>query len=166
VGVVPQDDAGRGAEQLHPARNLGRRGEPRGHLHDGHAESERARAGGERVRHVEVAEQRQRDVALAEASLQTETAARGIEDDLGGADVGCRVQSERHPAGACRQPLPGHVIEVHHLHPGLDQHAAELELGGEVRFHRSVIIQMIAREVGEYSGGEAQPVQTPLLQAV
>ena len=94
VGVVAEHDAGRLGEQLHPARHLRRRGEPRGHLGERKAETERARRRGERVRDVEVAQQRQRHLRAAEASLEPEAAAGGVEDDACGPHVGRRVKPE------------------------------------------------------------------------
>ena len=36
----------------------------------------------------------------------------------------------------------------------------------KVSLHRAVIVEMVAREVGEYPGREGQSVQSPLVQAV
>ena len=156
VGVVAQHDTGRLAEQLHPAGHLGRRRRAARPPRRAGRPSPSAHAGrGQRVGDVEVAQQRQRHLGRPEAAVEPEPAARRVEHDLRGADVRRRMQPEGHPARAGGQHLPGAVVEVHHLDARLGQHAAELELGGEVRLHRPVIVEVVAGQVGEHARREA-----------
>ena len=66
--LAPLIEACRPAAKV-PARHLRRRGEARSHLGKRKAETQGAGRRGERVRDVEVAQERQRHLAAAEASL-------------------------------------------------------------------------------------------------
>ena len=144
----------------------GRGGEPCRHLGQRHAEAQGAGRRGERVGDVEVTQQRERHLGRPEAAFQSEAAARGVENDTGGPHVGCGVKAERDPARRGRQNRPGRVVEVHDLDPSLRQHATELQLRREVRLHGPMVVEMVARQVGEHPGGEAESIEATLVEAV
>ena len=123
-------------------------------------------ARGQRIRHVEVAQQWQRHLGTPEASVEQEAAARGAEFQVCGADVRLGVQAEGDAPVTPRKCHPRGVVDVHHRDTGQAEQRRQLQLGGEVRLHRAVIVEMIAGEVGEDARREAEPVEPALVEAV
>ncbi len=54
----------------------------------------------------------------------------------------------------------------HRVRVGRQQFGKQAQLGGAVRGKRAVIIQVVARDVGETRGGQAHAVQPELIEAV
>ena len=166
VRVVAQHRARPVADEFHPSRHLRCRGEPRRDLGHRVPQRERARGSGQRIRHVEVAQQRQHHLGAAEAPVEQEPAADGAELQVRGADVGVGTQAEGDAPVAPRQRHPRGVVDVHHRDTGQAEQRRQLQLGGEVRLHRAVIVEMIAREVGEDARREGEAVEPALVEAV
>ena len=94
-------------------------------------------------------QERQYHLSAAEASVQQEAAAGGAEFQVCGPDIGLGTKAECDPPVAARQCHPRGVIDVHHGDTGQAEQGGQLQFGGEVRLHRAVIVEMIAREVGK-----------------
>ncbi len=78
---------------------------------------------------------------------------------IDGNDVRSRVDGVGHGAGSdARQLRAATIVEVHHRDRLLRQQLEEAPLGGEVVVHVAVEVEVIAREIREDPGGEAQIV--------
>src|SRR5205807_39828 len=64
------------------------------------------------------------------------------------------------------QPAPRRIVGVHHLEPVCSEVVQQLRLGAEVGVQGLVVIEVIAREIGEQSSPEREPVHAPLIEAV
>ena len=60
----------------------------------------------------------------------------------------------------------GRIGVEHRRRAGPQQDAEQAQLGGAVILHRTVIVEMVARQVGEGAGGEGNPVETVLAETV
>jgi hypothetical protein len=78
----------------------------------------------------------------------------------------CRASAERHAAAAGRKGAPRRIIGVHDDDAVRPQIVGELRLRLEVRVHRTVIVEMIARQVREDGDVERDAVGATLLQRV
>ena len=61
---------------------------------------------------------------------------------------------------------PGRVVRVDHRDPVSSEITDEASLGGEIGVERLVIIEMIARQIGEDRRAKLQAVDTTLIEAV
>ena len=129
------------------------------------AEAPRGGESGEQVAHVVAADQRGIDHHRAVGPDEAEGGVFEIERDLLGADLGGRMLTVGDDAGGGH----GGVDLIHKLHTMriVDVDDGDLRLGTgvageeaglhvEVGVHRLVIVEVVAREVGEHGGAELQ----------
>src|SRR3954452_3686805 len=76
------------------------------------------------------------------------------------------MKAKCHPTNARGQRAPNLVIQIDNLNSVETEEIVEPELGGQIRFHGAVIIEMVAGEIGEHAGRESQPIEPPLIEAV
>ena len=68
---------------------------------------------------------------------------------------------------ARRQHAPGGVVQIHHLDAArAAADALSLSFDAEVRLHGPVVVEVVAGEVGEDAGREAEAVEPALVEAV
>src|SRR5207302_3350995 len=90
----------------------------------------------------------------AQAKSQSVEAALYLLGDQRGAGRSARSETKRE-GNFASQPGNPFVVEVQHRRRSVrKQLAEELRLGFEVRVHRAVVVEMIARQVGECGSGE------------
>ena len=138
----------------------------------GSAASDDAEPRGDKgVRSLEGARKRQRD--LEDLALISDFEARSgrigpcVEQPQPGALDSGRENAQA-PRGAGGEDLRGDVaigVDDGAL-AGLEQALEQLQLGREIGFHRGVIIEMVAREIGEGAGAEADAVEPMLDDAM
>ena len=125
--------------------------------------------------HLKVARERQprRHPSPVEFERQCdrETVALRVEEAQAGADVeGVAADAEdvEFASPARRDHRFGDVaVGVHHRRRAAWQQAAEEpQLGGEIGIDGAVIVEVVARKIGEAGGGEADAVEALLLDAV
>ena len=93
--------------------------------------------------------------------------ASGVAECRGGRpDHRGRAESAGHPPAPEWKCFPRGVVEVDHLDPVQAQEPIEPELGRQIGLHGSVVVQVIAGQVGEDTGRERQPVEPALVEAV
>ena len=123
----------------------------------------------EQVRSVERADQTRVDLALAPRRLDREGEARAARGEVRADDVcGPEAVGQYLAAAAARrvdQALTERIVGVDHAEaqarPG-----EELRFRRAVRGHRSVVIEMIARKVGEQRDVEGDAVDASLIEPV
>src|SRR5262245_492452 len=103
---------------------------------------------------------------LALWSGEPESAAGMILLNVGRRNLRARGEAVTQPVAPRRQRAPGWIILIDDLPTLQAQVSAQPELGREVRLHRSVIIEMIASQVGEDPRVETQAVEPSLIEAV
>ena len=85
---------------------------------------------------------------------------------VGRVHVGGARRPEAHRARRPRQRLPRGIVGVDHGDAVRRELLDEQRLGREVRLHRAVIVEMIAREVREHRRLEREPFDASLMQRV
>src|SRR5439155_1474355 len=73
---------------------------------------------------------------------------------------------ERHAAVLPPQPEPRGIVGVHHLEPGGGDVLHELRLGAEIVVEGLVVVEVVARQVGEEGRAEHEAVHASLIEAV
>ena len=124
---------------------------------------------GQQVAQVEATEQRAAQIALALRGHQTSTHTVIIETGFAAIDVSRAViqavADQPRLMGRASQLAAKDVVQIDHpatqIRPG-----EQFGLGGAVGFHRTVIVEVIARQVGEHCHVEVQCGYAALLQAV
>ena len=129
-------------------------------------EAQTARRRGEGVRDVELARERQIDVAPAVATRQDEAASFGAQHRRLGVKVSRRVEPEGEGRAAPRDHVPRPVVLVHRRDGAGPEQVEQAKLGGEVLLHGAVVVEMVAGDVGERRGREDQSVEPSLVEAV
>ncbi len=127
--------------------------------------------GGERVGGLEGPGQRQHEVTLAAEDGEAEALAEALRDKIEQADLGSRPADADEPLAARLGDL-GDVGAAGAVHVddrgavGGQEIGEQLELGGEIGLHRRVVVHVVAAEIGEAGGADADAVQAVLVEAV
>ena len=95
---------------------------------------------------------------------ERETRALRVHSYIARGDVGPLAKRNLPPhPGKLR---PGRVVRVDHRDPVISEIIDEASLGGEIGIERLVIIEMIARQIGEDRRAKLQAVDTTLIEAM
>ena len=169
MGIVHEDGRGAtAADQLQPAGRAFKRGQGSQHRLGFVAAGDAKPGGDERVRNLEVAGQRQTRRHRATGDFEVENGGQVVRDDPGEAQAVAATahrEDRETPGLASGDDLIRHIaVGVDHSREAFRQEGLEqAQLGGKIIVERAVIIEMIAREVGEGGGREPHAVEPLLL---
>ena len=129
-------------------------------------------AGGDRgVLHLEGADQRQLDFVGRAGMGERDDLREAVDRAADELDV-VALHADGHDLEAARLRRLDHlagiaIVDVDHRRAARrDQVGEQPQLGGEIGFDGRVIIEMVARQIGEGAGGDAHAVEPVLVEAV
>ncbi len=126
------------------------------------------RRGGQRVLDIVPADQLHAHLRLTVRRLEHEVSAIGRERGHHRPIVGSLVKPKPHDPGMAvfQHPLRCRVVRVHRRNRRRIERRKQFRLGGRVRMHRLVIIEVIAREIGESRPRKPHARRAALIQSM